>query len=116
MPGQLGVCVRAYVLSRVRLFVTPRTVAYQAPQSMEFFRQTHWSGLRFPSPGDLPNPGIEPASLMSPALVGWFSTTSATWEAPLLLTMEVQTAAGRHSARVTLLWPRPLPFWLHILS
>ena len=47
-------------LSRVRLFVTPWTVAYQAPQSMEFSRQEYWSGLPFPSPGDLPDPGIEP--------------------------------------------------------
>ena len=48
--------------SRVRLFVTPWTVAYQAPQSMEFSRQEYWSGLPFPSLGDLPNPGIEPGS------------------------------------------------------
>ena len=47
-------------LSRIRLFVSPWTVAYQAPQSMEFSRQEYWSGLPFPSPGDLPNPGIEP--------------------------------------------------------
>ena len=39
---------------------TPWTIAHQAPQSMEFFRQEYWSGLPFPSPGDLPNPGIEP--------------------------------------------------------
>ena len=49
-------------LTRVRLFVTPWTVAYQAPQSMEFSRQEFWSGLPFPSPGDLPDPGIEPRS------------------------------------------------------
>ena len=49
-------------LSRVQLFVTPRTVAYQAPPSMGFFRQEYWSGLPFPSPRDLPNPGIEPGS------------------------------------------------------
>jgi len=52
-------------LSRVRLFATPWTVAYQAPQSTEFSRQEYWSGLPFPSPGDLPIPGIE---LGSPAL------------------------------------------------
>ena len=46
----------------VRLFVTPWTVAYQAPPSMGFSRQEYWSGLPFPSPGDLPNPGIEPRS------------------------------------------------------
>ena len=49
-------------LSRVQLFAAPWTVAHQAPPSMEFFRQEYWSGLPFPSPGDLPNPGIEPRS------------------------------------------------------
>ena len=49
-------------LSRVWLFVTPWTVAYQPPPSMEFSRQAYWSGLPFPSPGDLPDPGIEPRS------------------------------------------------------
>ena len=49
-------------LSRVRLFATPWTVACQAPLSMGFSRQEYWSGLPFPSPGDLPNPGIEPGS------------------------------------------------------
>ena len=46
----------------VRLFVIPWTVARQAPLSVEFFRQGHWSGLPFPTPGDLPDPGIEPGS------------------------------------------------------
>ena len=50
-----------------QLFVTPWTVARQAPLSMAFPSQEYWSGLPFPSPRDLPNPGIEPAS---PALVG----------------------------------------------
>ena len=49
-------------LSRVQLFATPWTVAYQAPPSMGFSRQEHWSGLPFLSPGDLPKPGIEPGS------------------------------------------------------
>ena len=52
------------LLSRVRLFATPWTVAYQAPPSVGFSRQEYWSGLPFPSPGDLPDPGIE---LGSPA-------------------------------------------------
>ena len=58
------ICLRMKVkaLSLVLLLVTPWTVAYQAPQSMEFSRQEYWSGLTFPSPGDLPNPGIEPGS------------------------------------------------------
>ena len=49
-------------LSRVRLFATPWTVAHQASLSMEFSRQEYWSGLPFPSPGDLPDPGIKPGS------------------------------------------------------
>ena len=54
--------VKVKSLSRVRLFATPWTVAYQAPQSMRFSRQEYWSGLPFPSPGDLPDPGIKPVS------------------------------------------------------
>ena len=50
------------LLSHVQLFATLWTVAYQAPPSMEFSRQEYWNGLPFPSPGDLPNPGIEPRS------------------------------------------------------
>ena len=48
---------------------------------MEFSRQEYWSGLLFPPPGDLPDPGIEPTSLMSPALASMFFTTGTTWEA-----------------------------------
>ena len=54
--------VKVKSLSRVRLFATPWTVAHQAPLSMEFSRQEYWSGLPFPSPGDLRKPGIEPRS------------------------------------------------------
>ena len=71
----------ASVLSRfshVWVFTTLWTVAHQAPLSMEFSRQEYWSGLPRPSPGDLPNPGTEPASLRSPALAGGFFTTSVT--------------------------------------
>ena len=67
--------------SRVRLFATLWTLAHQAPLSMGFFRQEYWNGLPFPSPGLLPDPGIEVTSLMSPALAGRFFTTSAIWEA-----------------------------------
>ena len=55
-------------------------IAHQAPLSMGFSRQEHWSGLLFPSPGELPDPGIELVSLTSLALAGGFFTTSATWE------------------------------------
>ena len=54
--------VKVKSLSCVRLFATPWIVAYQASLSMGFSRQEHWSGLPFPSPGDLPDPGIEPRS------------------------------------------------------
>ena len=56
------------VLSRVQLFATPWTVARQAPLFVGFFRQEYWSGLPFPPPGDLHDPGIEPTSPLSPAL------------------------------------------------
>ena len=58
--------------SRVRLFVTSWTVAHQTPLSMGFSRQDYWSGLPCPLLGDLPDPGIIPMSLVSPALVGRF--------------------------------------------
>ena len=54
--------VKVKLLSRVPLFATPWTVAYQASPSMGFSRQEYWSGLQCPSPGDLPDPGIEPGS------------------------------------------------------
>ena len=64
--------------SCARLFVTLWTVARQAPLSMRFSRQEYWSGLPCPSPGDLPDPGMELKSLMSPALAGGFFNTSTT--------------------------------------
>ena len=62
-------------------FVSPWTVALQAPLSMGFCRQEYQSGLPFRPPGDLPDPGIEPKSLMPSALAGGLFTASATWEA-----------------------------------
>ena len=56
----LLLCVFSSLCSRVRVFATPWTVAYQDPESIGFSRQEYWSGLQFPSPGDLPNPGIKP--------------------------------------------------------
>ena len=67
--------------SHVLLFATAWTVACQLLLSMGFSRKNYWSGLPCFPPGDLPNPGIEPASLTSPALTGAFSTIRATWEA-----------------------------------
>ena len=68
--------------SRVQLFVTPWTIAHQAPLSVGFSRQEYLSGLPFPSPGDLPNPGMEPTSPASPALADGSFTDSTTWEVP----------------------------------
>ena len=65
----------------VQLFVTLWTIARWVPLSLGFSRQGYWSGLPCPPPGDLPNPGIEPTSLTSPALAVGFFTTGATWEA-----------------------------------
>ena len=69
-------CVLSH-FSRVQLCATPWTVAHQAPLSTEFSKQEYWSGLPCPSPGDLPDPGIESTSLISPALAGGFFPT---WE------------------------------------
>ena len=68
-------CISAQSLSRVRLFATPWTVVCQAPLLMGFSRQEYWSGLPFSPPEDLLNPGIEPATPVSPALAGRFFTT-----------------------------------------
>ena len=77
-------CVCVYVLSHfsyVQLFATLWTIASQASLSMEFSRQEYWNGLPFLSPGDLPDPGIEPVSPTAPALTARFFPTRPTWEA-----------------------------------
>ena len=79
------IIVNVYARLRVRLSAAPWTVARQAPLSMGFSRQEHWSGLPRPPPGDLPNPGVEPLVLISPALAGEFFTTNITWAAQLLV-------------------------------
>ena len=66
------------MLSHLRLFATPWTVAHQVPLSMGFSRREYRGEL--PPPGYLPNPGIEPISLVSPALAGEFFTTGASWD------------------------------------
>ena len=79
--------------SHVWPFVASWTITCQAPLSLGFSRRECWSGLPFPPPGDLPNPRIEPASFMSPALAGKFFTTSTTWEAPCSLHCGLQPSA-----------------------
>ena len=74
-------CVRAKSIQSCLTLWDPVDCALQAPPSTGFSRQEYWSGLPYPPPGDLPNQGIEHASLMSPALAGRFFATSAIWEA-----------------------------------
>ena len=76
------VCVRAQLLSHIRLSATPWTVAHQVPLSMGFSRQELGVGCHFLLQGGLPDPGIIPVSPASFALAGGFFITSATWEVP----------------------------------
>ena len=78
-------------LSRVQLFATLWTVAYQAPLSVGFSRQEYWSGLPFPSPGDLPNPGIEPGS---PALQADALPSKPPGKFPQMESLKYQHACG----------------------
>ena len=93
--------------SHVQLFATPWTVARQAPLSRGFSRQEYGSRLPLPSPGNLPNSGTEPASLMSPAMAGGFFTTSTTWDAPSLSVVPASwmesgiSGSGREFAQVS---------------
>ena len=75
-------CIHAQSLSSIQLFVTPWTAVHKAPLSMGFYRQEYWNRLSFISPGDSPDPGIQPTSVTSPGLAVRFFTTSATWKVP----------------------------------
>ena len=104
-------CMHACIIrfNRVQLFGTLWTVTCQAPLSMGFSRQEYWSGLPCPPPGDLPNSGTAPASLMSPALADGLFTSSATWGAHKKIEKKlkmkpnstilyiVETSRGKHS-------------------
>ena len=97
--AQWWICIRSALImlwlcvcmlscfSHVHHFVILWIVAHQAPLSMGFSRQEYWSGLPFPSPGNLPNPRIKSTSLMSFALIGRLLTTSPTWGAHGLIRM-----------------------------
>ena len=97
-------------LSGVRIFVNLGTIVQQAPLSMGFPRQIYWGGLPCPPPGDLPDPGIEPTSLLSPALAGKFFTTSTTWGAQYWYTFvkgRVKMVKGREA------WSAAVHGWGH---
>ena len=92
----VNVCVYVWSLSHVGLFATPWAVARQAPLSTEFSRQEYWSGLPFPHPRDLPNPGIESTS---PALAGRLSTTNNKLkmeDSPAILRQESHNCQMKH--------------------
>ena len=106
-------CAVQSCFTHVRLFATLQTVARQAPLSRAFSRQ-ECCGLPMPSPGDLPDPEMESASLSSPALAGGLFTTSATWEAwqqPVQFSSSVMSDSlwphGLQHARLP--WPSPTP-------
>ena len=100
-------CTHAQSLSHVWLFVTPQTVACQLPLSMEFSRQEYWSGLPFPPPGNLPDPGIEIVSPVSPALqvdslrqnhwgsLGSLHTLKNHWGSQRIFKWHIQWCAGK---------------------
>ena len=98
------ILVKVMSLSRVRLFAIPWTVVYQASLSMGFSRQEYWSGLPFPSPGDLPDPGIEP---MSPALQADAlpSDPFFTSEPPGMLPLVVRIRQSMHLRKIPWLAP-----------
>ena len=81
LVNSIIVIVVIWSLSCGQLFCHPTDCTLPGSSVHGISQQEHWSGLPFPPPGDLPNPGIEPASFMSPALAGRFFTTSTTWEA-----------------------------------
>ena len=97
----------------------PRTVAHQAPLSMGFSRPEYWSGLPFPTPGDLPDPGIEPTSPVSPALTGRFFTIGSPGKPRSLYT---GTLLPGHQSSLLLPklpvqgWPQPQAGAMNLLS
>ena len=100
-------CVLSH-FSHVRLFAMPGTIARQAPLSMGFSRQEYWSGLPCPPPGDLPYLGIEPTSVMSPALEGEVFNTSPTWDALQGMRLHCIPQASGQLGVATGLWMRSM--------
>ena len=82
--------MHAWMLSCVQFFATLWIVAYQTPLSLGFSRQEYWVGLPFPTPGNLPNSGIHPTSLVSPVLAGRFFTTSTRQDSCFIICDKVE--------------------------
>ena len=99
----------------VQPFVAPWTVARQAPLSTGFSRKEYWRGLPCPSPGDLPDPGIKPLSLLSPALTVGFFTTSTTWEAHEIAYLFSSAVVLALAPTLASSHPRTSPF-LHLIG
>ena len=120
------------MLSHVQFSATLWTVFCQAPLPMGFPRQEYWNGLPFPTPGDLPDPGIESASPASPVLAGRFFTTEPLrkrqgqtsmipWSSHLQRSLGFQVSQGPFSQAVSASWPkakvlRPTSFWEQTLG
>ena len=100
MGGLQNFFVGAKSLSHVRLFMAQWTIARQIPLSMEFSRQGYWSRMSFPTPGDLPDPGIELLPLTSLALAGGFFTTSTIWEVPSLYCFALNPLLQEQNSRM----------------
>ena len=108
LPSEsLSECLRSWLclLSCVWLFVTPWTVACQALLSMGFSRQEYWSGWIFPPPGDLPDPGMEPTFLESPAFADGLFTTRAIWEVQEWWQNNMISLQMRNSGFTASCWP-----------
>ena len=97
---QVNACVRAKSFQLCPTLCNPMDyIAHQAPLSMGLSRQEYWCGLPCPPPGDLPRPGIEPLSLVSPAWAGGFFTTSTTWQATQVNRGPQSNLSKRHLPR-----------------
>ena len=95
--------------SYVQLCAALWTVAHQAPLSMGFSRQEYWYGLPYLPSEVLPDPGVEPVSLKSPALAGRFFTTGTTWEAPSQVLIVANRAIAALNIRILIKHSIPLP-------
>ena len=100
--------VHAQSLSCVQLFTTPWTVSCQASLSLGFSRQEYWSGLPFPFPGSLPDPGIKPKSPGSPALAGGFITIEPPWKPVLHSVLEIDSAEMEFPSQLKILKKKEL--------